>query len=147
MKLILAFMFSLFLAWGYVANTNSLLSPTIMITARSTSTRLPWQISPRPSMPASVTPCEGSSTAEVPGSSISGSDGDESSKYEGKSEAENSTILPPDSLRYYFSRLKFYIIKFPFVSVMTIILLRSLKQDQGRKFSLLYIELYCISRC
>ena len=50
MKLVLAFMFSLLLAWGYVANTNSLSSPMILITARSTSTRQPWQESPRPSM-------------------------------------------------------------------------------------------------
>ena len=59
MKLLLAFMFSLLLAWGYVANTSSLSSPMILITARSTSTRLPWQETPRPSTPPSVTPIDG----------------------------------------------------------------------------------------
>ena len=87
MKLVLAFMFSLLLAWGIcefsstklassLANepgwpttrsTNSLPSPKIMITARSTSTRLPWEGSPHPSMPPSVTPSEGSSSSEDPG--------------------------------------------------------------------------------
>ena len=38
-----------------------------MITARSTSTRLPWEGSPHPSMPPSVTPSEGSSKSEDPG--------------------------------------------------------------------------------
>ena len=66
MKLLLAVMFSLILGLGYVVNTNSVRSPMILTAARATSTRLHWEISQYPSMPASVTPSEGSSTLEVP---------------------------------------------------------------------------------
>ena len=103
MKLLLAFMFSLFLAWGIcefsstklassLANepgwpttrsTNSLPSPKIMITARSTSTRLPWEGSPHPSMPPSVTPSEGSSTSEGGGIQSTATPSEGSSTSEG----------------------------------------------------------------
>ena len=56
MKLVLAFMFSLLLAWGKCERT-----------ACSTSRRLPWEGRPNPGKPPIVTPSEGSTTREAQG--------------------------------------------------------------------------------
>ena len=56
MKLVLAFMFSLLLAWGKCERT-----------ACSTSRRLPWEGRPNPGKPPLVTPSEGSTTREAQG--------------------------------------------------------------------------------
>ena len=90
-----------------------------MITARSTSTRLPWEGSPQPSMPPSVTLSEGSSTSEGPGeiqSTATPSEGSSTSEgptgiqsrpddskivvtTDPQSEAQNSMTTSPDTLR------------------------------------------------
>ena len=51
--------------WPITRKYNYL--PPSIITARSTSTRLPWEGSPRPSRPPPVSPSEGSSISETLG--------------------------------------------------------------------------------
>ena len=69
-----------------------------MITSRSTSTststRLPWEGSPRPSKPPSVTPSEGTSPTEVPaGIQSTATPSEGFSKSEGQSETRNSSTM------------------------------------------------------
>ena len=108
MKLVLAFMFSLLLAWGKCERTAS-----------TTSRRLPWEGRPDQRTPPLVTPSEGFTTHEAQGgkqtdnsnsslpSIVTGRTYELSSgraiegafKSETQIETQNPTILTPDTLR------------------------------------------------